>query len=95
MARLSSIANLTDDELIELQTIVRSTKVGSRMKERSYIILDWHEGKSYDETQALRKVSHRVVAKRRGRFLKHGKDGLVDAARSGKPIVITEVQKIK
>jgi transposase len=61
----------------------------------AYIILDWHEGKSYDETQALRKVSRRVVAKWRGRFLKHRMDGLVDATRSGKPVVITEVQKNK
>src|SRR5436190_6482483 len=95
MARPSSVANLSENELIELQTIVRSTKVESRMKERSFIILDWHEGKSYDESQALRKVSRRVVAKWRGRFLKHRMDGLVDAARSGKPVVITEAQKNK
>lgn len=51
MARPSTIANLTDDELIEFQTIVRNTKVESRIKERSYIILDWHDGRSYDESQ--------------------------------------------
>ena len=95
MARPSSDANLTDGELIELLTIIRSTKVESRIKERSFIILDWHEGKSYDETQALRKVSRRIVAKWRSRFLKYRIDGLVDAARSGKPVVITEVQKNK
>ena len=32
---------------------------------------------------------------RRSRFLKYRIDGLVDAARSGKPVVITEVQKNK
>jgi hypothetical protein len=52
MARPSSDANLIDAELIELLTIIRSIKVESRKKEKSFIILDWHEGKSYDETQA-------------------------------------------
>jgi len=95
MARPSTTASLSKEEIMELQTIVRSTKVESRIKERSYIILDWDEGKSYDETQALRKVSRRVVAKWRSRFLKHRLNGLVDAARSGKPVVITESQKNK
>ncbi len=68
MARPSSDANLTQEELIELLTITRSTKVESRIKERAFIILDWHDGKSYDETQVLRKVSRRIVAKWRSRF---------------------------
>ena len=95
MARPSTTANLTEEEIMELQTVVRSTKVESRIKERSYIILDWHEGRSYDETQALRKVSRRIVAKWRSRFLKDRLKGLADAARSGKPVVITEAQKNK
>lgn len=93
MARPSTIANLTEDELIELQTIIRSTKIESRMKERAHIVLDWHAGKSYDQTQSLRNVSRRVVAKWRNRFLVDRLEGLVDAPRSGKPVVITEVQK--
>lgn len=93
MARPSSKANLSAEELIELQTIMRSTKAEFRIKERAGIILDWHEGKSYDESQARRNVSRRVVAKWRGRFLKSRSDGLTDAYRSGKPVVITEAQK--
>lgn len=93
MARPSTNANLTEAEIIEFQTIVRSTKIESRIKERTLIILDWHEGKSYDETQKLRKVSRRVVAKWRSRFLQDRIEGLRDAPRSGKPVVITEVQK--
>jgi putative transposase len=95
MARPSAKANLTEGEITELRTIVRSTKVESRIKQRAYIILDWHEGKSYDETQASRKASRRIVAKWRGRFLKYRLAGLADAARSGKPVVITEAQKNK
>lgn len=95
MARPSIKAGLSEDEIIELQTISRSTRVESRIKERALIILDWHEGKSYDETQMLRNVSRRVVAKWRSRFFERRIEGLVDAARSGKPVVITEAQKNK
>ncbi len=95
MARPSQNANLTQAELAELHSIIRSTKVESRTKQRAQIVLDWHEGRTYDDTQNLRKVSRRVVAKWRGRFLQNRMEGLVDAARSGKPVVITEAQKNK
>src|SRR5690606_10776918 len=91
----SSKAHLSSEEFIELETIMRSTKVEYRIKERAGIILDWHEGKSYDESQQLRKVSRRIIAKWRGRFLKSRMNGLSDASRSGKPVVITEAQKNK
>src|SRR5215216_10897 len=93
MARPSTKANLTTEEMIELQTILRSTKVEHRLKERASIIWDWHEGRSYDESQSLRKVTRRVIAKWRSRFLKNRLEGLTDAYRSGKPVVITEAQK--
>jgi transposase len=95
MARPAAKLNLSDSELIDLQTIMRSTKVQSRIKERAGIILDWHSGKSYDESQLLRKVSRRVVAKWRNRFSSLRMDGLKDAARSGKPVRVTESQKNK
>jgi transposase len=93
MARPSPKANLTPEELTTLQALLRSTKVEHRLKERASIILDWHECKSYTESQTLRKVSRRIIAKWRGRFLKNRLEGLVDAPRSGKPVVITEAQK--
>lgn len=95
MARPSAVVNLNEREMIELQTIIRSTKVESRLKERALIILDWHDGRTYDETQELRKVTRRIVAKWRGRFNSDRIAGLNDAARSGKPVVITEAQKNK
>ena len=95
MARPSLKANLSLEELLELETIMRSSKVEYRIKERAGIILDWHEGKSYDQSQELRKVSRRVIAKWRGRFFKDRLSGLSDAYRSGKPRVITEAQRNK
>jgi transposase len=93
MARTSVSLNINEIEYTELQTIIRSTKVESRIKERAQIILDYHEGKTYDQTQELRNVSRRVVAKWRKRFLKDRIEGLRDAPRSGKPVVIKEVQR--
>ncbi len=93
MARPAAKLNLKETELIELKTIIRSTKVESRLKARALIIMDWDAGKSYDETQELRKVSRRVVAKWRNRFQLYRIDGLKDSYRSGKPVIITEAQK--
>jgi Transposase and inactivated derivatives len=95
MSRPSSQAFLSPEELSSLQNILRSTKVEYRLKARALIILDWHQGMSYDQSQALRKVSRRVIAKWRLRFLTHRLSGLVDAPRSGKPRVVTEAQKNK
>jgi len=95
MARPSASANLSESELVELHRITRSTTVESRIKERALIILDWHEGKSYDETQERRNISRAIVAKWRSRFSQDRIDGLCDAPRSGKPVVITEAQKNK
>ena len=93
MARPSAVLNLSDSEQTELQTIIRSSKVESRTKARAQLILDWQLGKTYDESQALRGVSRRVVAKWRMRFLSHRMNGLCDSPRSGKPVKITEAQK--
>lgn len=95
MGRRGAELKLSETEQIELQTIVRSTKVESRIKDRALLIIDWQSGKTYDESQAMRKVSRRVVAKWRGRFLTQRMEGLRDAPRSGKPVVITEAQKNK
>lgn len=95
MARPSAVLKLSEADQIELQTIIRSTKIESRIKERAQIILDWQAGKSYDQTQELRNVSRRIVAKWRKRFRAHRIEGLKDAPRSGKPVIITEAQKNK
>lgn len=86
---------LTTAEEAELEMIVRSTKVESRIKQRALIILDWRDGKTYDQTEASVKVSRMVVAKWRKRYQKERIEGLRDAYRSGKPVVVTEVQKNK
>ena len=95
MARPSAILYLTDHELVELQGIIRSTKVESRLKDRAHIILDWMSGLSYDHSQKQHGISRRVVAKWRKRFLADRLNGLRDAPRSGKPPIVTEAQRNK
>jgi transposase len=94
MAKRTSI-EISKEVLTELQTIARSTTAESRMVLRSKIILLWHRGLSFSETQAELGVSEVIISKWRGRFSKKGMDGLRDLPRSGKPPVITATQKAK
>lgn len=88
-----TIITISNEVLIELQTIARSGKAERRLVERAKIILQWHEGKSFVETKALLGVSEVIVNKWRKRFAVKGLEGLIDAPRSGKPAVFTAAQK--
>jgi len=95
MARPSAQINLSKEEQRELELILRSKKVESRMKERARIIMLWHEGKSYDQTTAICNIHREAIAKWRKRFHSLGLEGLQDAPRSGAPKTIKESQKNK
>ncbi len=95
MARPSLSVNMSEADKQELELVLRSKTVESRIKERSRIIMLWYEGKSYDETTALCGVHREAIAKWRKRFHAHGFKGLEDAPRSGKPTRIKESQKNK
>jgi putative transposase len=86
---------LSNEELLELETISRSTKAERRMVERANIILLWHQGRSFVETQRQLGISQMVVNKWRKRFFVQRMEGLTDAARSGKPPVFSAAQKAK
>lgn len=90
-----TIIEISPQEMIELETIARSTKAESRQVQRAKIILDWHKGKSFAETQDQLGVSQVIINKWRKRFASSGMAGLSDAARSGKPSVLTAAQKAK
>ena len=92
MANRTSI-EISKEILTELQTIARSTTAESRMVLRSKIILLWHQGLSFAETQPELDVSEVIINKWRRRFSEKGMDGLRDLPRSGKPPVITPAQK--
>ena len=46
MAKRTTI-EIASQDMIELETIARSTKAESRQVQRAKIILDWHKGKSF------------------------------------------------
>lgn len=94
MAKRTTI-ELSEQDLMELQTIARSTKAESRQVLRSRIILHWEQGKSFSETQQELGVSQMAINKWRKRFLANGMAGLYDSPRSGKPPVLTAAQKAK
>lgn len=86
---------LSEEEIMELETISRSSKAERRMVERARIILLWHTGKSFVETQEALGISQMVVNKWRKRFVEQRLEGLKDAPRSGKPPVLSAAQKAK
>jgi transposase len=94
MAKRTTI-NLSEQDLAELQTYARSTKIESRLSIRSKIILHWHQGKSFVETQNELGISQMAINKWRKRFAAIGLEGLTDAPRSGKPPVLSPARKAK
>jgi transposase len=94
MAKRTTIT-ISSEDLIELETITRSTKAENRLVQRAKIILDWHQGKTFSETQSQLGVSQVIINKWRKRFAAVGLKGLSDAPRSGKPAVLTAVQKAR
>jgi putative transposase len=94
MAKRTTL-HLTEEEKLELQSIIRSGKAENRIVERVRIILEWYSGKTYAETKLSLGVSEVIISKWRNRFLKLRIDGLKDAPRSGKPPIYSTAQKTK
>lgn len=86
---------ISPQELMELTTISRSSKAEKRQVERANIILDWHEGKSFVETQSRYNISQVAINKWRKRFIINRMEGLLDSPRSGKPPKLSAAQKAK
>lgn len=95
MARPSAQIIMNPSDKHELELVLRSKKVESRIKERARIIMLWYEGKNYDETTAICNVHREAIALWRKRFNEFGFKGLEDAPRSGAPTKIKESQKNK
>src|SRR5436190_17090132 len=93
MARKAQPIEATEVQLQELLTMKRSLKMERRYSQRANVILLSLEGKSLDEIISTTAMSRPVVNKWRQRFRESGIEGLKDAARSGKPTVITATQK--
>lgn len=86
---------LSDTELLELETLSRSSKGEKRMVERASIILSWHRGETFAQTQKNLGVSQVIINKWRKRFLESRMDGLNDAPRSGAPTTLSAAKKAR
>jgi transposase len=93
MARIGRPITATDEQRQELLVMNRSLKIEKRYSQRALIILLSLEGKSLEDIISRTGMSKPVVNKWRQRFRQYGLEGLNDAARSGKPSVITARQK--
>lgn len=87
--------HLSNTELVELETISRSNKAEKRMVERSLIILSWHRGETFAQTQQSLGVSQVIINKWRKRFLAQRLNGLKDAPRSGAPVIYSAAKKAR
>jgi transposase len=94
MAKKTTI-ELTESELIELQSIARSSKAENRMVQRANIILSWYRGDTFVKTQTDLGVSQVIINKWRSRFLERRMEGLTDAPRSGAPARLKATQKAR
>jgi putative transposase len=93
MARIAQPLTVTHEQKQALLIMHRSLKMEKRYAQRAAVILLSAEGKSLDEIIDATGMSRPIVNKWRQRFRLHGMEGLQDAPRSGKPVVITAAQK--
>lgn len=93
MARKSQPIIATEGQRQELLTMRRSLKIERRYSQRAEVILLSLDGNNLDQIINATGMSRPGVNKWRQRYRESGIGGLKDAPRSGKPSVITAVQK--
>lgn len=93
MARIAHPLTITQEQKQALLIMYRSLKMEKRYTQRAAVILLSAEGKGLEEIIDATGLSRPVVNKWRQRFRLYGMEGLQDAPRSGKPVVITAEQK--
>jgi transposase len=84
--RVGKRVEVSDDDWLELERIVRATSSEVRMVERARIVLAASEGLPTAQTAARAGRSERTVKKWRLRYARRGLEGLKDAPRSGAPL---------
>jgi putative transposase len=83
MGRKGKSLTISGEDLQELISMSRSTKLDHRYVMRSRIILKLYEGKSYDQVQKELSIGREAVAKWKSRFLQSGMEGLRDQSGRG------------
>jgi transposase len=93
MARKAKEIAISEEEIKELKSWVRSHTIESRYRTRAQIILMSLEGKSLDEISKSLNVTKATVNKWRNRFRKNGLNSMDDLPRAGKPPMISAETK--
>jgi len=78
--------DLGDEDRVELEQIVRASSSEVRMVERARIVLCAAEGDTAVAIAERVGCAERTVKKWRGRYARHGIEGLRDAPRPGAPL---------
>ena len=78
--------DVSAEDRVQLERIVRAVSSEVRMVERARIVLAAAEGLKGKEIAARVGCSEPTVVKWRGRYAEHGIEGLRDAPRSGAPL---------
>jgi transposase len=81
---------LTDEEQVELTSLINSQKVERRLSERAKIIILSSKGKENKRIARLLKTREARISKWRNRFYKMRMNGLYDGCRSGRPMIYNE-----
>ena len=95
MARKGTPLVISTEDLEELTSMTRSTKLDYRYVIRSRIILSLYEGKSYDQIQQKLSLGREAIAKWKYRYIKKGISGLKDLSGRGKKPIYKEADKAR
>lgn len=87
--------NLSNPEMEQLESIVRSKTAEQRMVTRSKIILMTEEGKTLDEISGKLDISRVTANHWRRRYLLRRMEGLKDEPRSGRPWTFSSEDRLK
>jgi transposase len=86
---------LTDADRSALETLVRKRKAGQWDVLRAEIALRAARGESTQVIAQALGITKKTVCKWRGRAARHGREGLKELPRSGRPRRITDVQRLQ
>ncbi|MBI3650607.1 MAG: helix-turn-helix domain-containing protein [Acidobacteria bacterium] len=84
---------LSDTERLYLESLLAKGRLSARQFKRATGLLELHRGKTLQAVAATLSVDYNTVALWRDNYLAQGLDGLQEAPRSGRPIVIDGTQR--
>lgn len=94
MARIHEKYTITEEQRVELESLLRSPKTAQSLASRAKIVILTSAGKTAEELALQLGTTLRKIYRWRKRFKEHGIDGLQDRPRSGQPKKLSD-EKVK